>query len=72
MEDRRDKNDEVSKRVWKTVEANIRKIGVAEIKGRGGKGGDRKKARRKRKAKEAKERKNSRSEKGSENMRNME
>jgi len=34
LENRRSENDEVSKRMWKTVEVKARKIGVVKIKRR--------------------------------------
>ena len=33
MEDRRDKDDEVSRRIWKVVEASTGKVGVEKTKG---------------------------------------
>ena len=63
LEDKRGKDDEMSKEVWKTVEANIKKIEVAETEKRRGKGRSRKEMRGARKKKEAKKRKNSRDKK---------
>ena len=63
LEDKRGKDNEMSKEVWKTVEANIKKIEVAETEKRRGKGRSRKEMRGARKKKEAKKRKNSRDKK---------
>ena len=65
MEDRRGKNDKVSRGVWKIIEANTGKIRAVKAKERGGKRESRKKVRRKKEKEKAKERKNSRSEKDS-------
>ena len=54
MENRRGKDDEVSRGVWKTVEASTRKVGMGETEGRRNKGESRKKKRGKRKEKEEK------------------
>ena len=72
LEDKRGKDDEMSRGVWKTVEANVRKIGVAETERRRGKGRSRKEMRGARKKKEAKKRENSRGKKDSGRMRNIE
>jgi len=34
LENRRSENNKMSRRVWKTVEASTRKIGMGKIKGR--------------------------------------
>ena len=52
MENRRGKDDEVSGRVWKTVEASTREVGMVETEGRRSKGGSRKKEREKREGKQ--------------------
>jgi len=62
----------MSRGVWKTVEANARKIGVAETERRRDKGRSRKEMRGARKKEKAKKRKNSRGKKGSRRMGNME
>ena len=54
LEDRRGKNNEMSREVWKTVEANARKIGVIETERRRGKGRSRKEMRGARKKKRSK------------------
>ena len=71
LEDRRGKDDKMSKGVWKTVETNAGKIGVAETKGERGKRRSRKGTRKKRGKEEAKKRKNGRSKKGSGRMENL-
>ena len=63
LEDKRGKDNEMSKEVWKIVEANIKKIEVAETEKRREKGRSRKEMRGARKKKEAKKRKNSRDKK---------
>ena len=71
LEDGRGKDNEMSREVWKTVEANARKIGVAETKGGRGKERSRKETRGVRKKEEAKRRENSRGKKSSRRMGNM-
>jgi len=71
LEDRRGKDDKMSEGVWKTVEANIRKIGVAKTERRRGKERDKKETREARKKEEAKRRENGRGKKGSRRMGNM-
>jgi len=39
LENKGGQDDEVSRRVWKAVEASTRKVGMGETKGRRGKGG---------------------------------
>ena len=63
LEDKRGKDNEMSKEVWKIVEANIKKIEMAETEKRREKGRSRKEMRGARKKKEAKKRKNSRDKK---------
>jgi len=46
LEDRRGKDDEMPKEVWKIVEIDIGKIGVAEAEGERGKGESRKEMKR--------------------------
>ena len=71
LEDGRDKDDEMSRGVWKTVEANARKIGMAETEGERGKGGSGKEMREARKKEEAKRKENGRGKKSSRRMGNM-
>jgi len=71
LEDRRRKDDEMSRGVWKAVEANIEKIRVAETERRRGKERSRKETKGERREEEAKERKNSRGKKDSGRMGNM-
>ena len=63
LENRESKNDEVPKRVWKTVETSAREVGLGETEGGRSKRGSRKKIGRKRK-KKVEERKNGRSKEG--------
>ena len=72
LEDRRCKDDEMSRGVWKTVKANSRKIRVAETERRRGKGRSGKEIRGTRKKEEAKKRENGRGKKSSRRIRNME
>jgi len=71
LENRRGEDDEMSRGMWKAVEANTGKVRMAEIEGERSKGRSRKKTRGERKEKEAEKRKNSRSKKGSGRMGNM-
>ena len=57
LEDRRGKDDEIFREVWKTVETNAGKIGVAETKGERGKRGSRKETRKEKRKEEAKKEK---------------
>ena len=70
LEDRRDKDNKMSRGMWKAVETNTGKIGVAETERRRGKGRSRKEMREERREK-AKRRKNDRGKKGSKRMGNM-
>ena len=72
LEDKRGKDDEMSKEVWKTVEANIKKIEVAETEKRRGKGRSRKEMRGARKKKKQKREKTVEIKKDSRKMRNIE
>ena len=63
LENRESKNDEVPRRVWKTVETSAREVGLGETEGGRSKRGSRKKIGRKRK-KKVEERKNGRSKEG--------
>ena len=65
MEDGRSKDDKMLGRVWKAVEDDIGKIGVAETKGGRSKGGGRKIIGRRRKEEEVEERKDSESKENS-------
>ena len=65
LEDRRGKDDKMFRGVWKTVETNAGKIGVAETKGGRSKGGGRKIIGRRRKEEEVEERKDSESKENS-------
>ena len=58
LEDRRGKDDKMSRGVWKTVEVNTRKIRVAETERRRGKERNGKEMRGVRKKEEAKKREN--------------
>ena len=71
LEDRRGKDDKISRGVWETVKANAGKIRMVETEGERGKGRSRKEIRKERREKEAKERENSRSKKGSGRIENM-
>jgi len=52
LENGRNKDDEVSRRVWKTVETSTREVGMGETEGRRSKGESRKEKRGKREGKE--------------------
>ena len=73
MENRRSEDDEVPARVWKAVETQARKIGVAKTKRRRGKGRSRKETGRERRKIEEKteKRKNSGCKKVNGRMGNM-
>ena len=71
LENRRGKDDEMPRRVWKAVETDSGKIRVAETKRREGKRRNGKKTRKKGRKEEAKKRKNSRSKNSSRRMENM-
>ena len=66
LEGRRDKDDEMPSEVWKTVEANTRKIRMAETEE-----GSRKEMRRKREKEETKEGEDDGSKESSRRMGNM-
>ena len=72
LEDRRGKDNKMSRGVWKTVEANAGKIRMAEIEGGRGKGGSRKEMRRKRGKEETKKGEDDGSKESSRRMENME
>ena len=57
MEKRRDKDNEVSRGVWKIIEAKARKTGISETKERRKKRRERKEARREREKEERKKEK---------------
>jgi len=67
LENRGSKDDEVSRRVWQTVEASTRKVRIEEAKERGSKGRGWKKERRK----EEEENKKGEDDGGKENSRGM-
>jgi len=71
LEDRRGKDDEMSRGVWKVMETDLGKIRVAETERRRGKRRSRKEMRGARKEKEAKKRENGRGKKDSGRMGNM-
>jgi len=58
LENRRGENDEMSRRMWKVVEASSGKVGMGKAEGGRSKGRSRKEMRRKRKEKETEKRKN--------------
>jgi len=68
LEDGRGKNDKMSRRVWKAVEANAEKIRVAETEGGRSKGRSGKETRKEKGKEETKKRKNSRDKKGNGRM----
>ena len=73
MEDRRGKDDKVSGRMWKAVETEARKIGVAKAKRGRSKRGSRKEKRRKsrEKTENVEEEKDDRSKEGSRGVGNL-
>ena len=71
LEDRRGKDNKMSRGVWKTVEANAGKIRIAETEGGRGKGRSRKEMRRKREKEETKEGEDDGSKKSSGSIGNM-
>jgi len=72
LEDGRGKDDKMLRGVWKTVETNTGKIGVAEIEEERDKGGSRKETRRKRGKEETKKGEDDGSKESSKRMENME
>jgi len=74
LEDRRDKDDEVSGGMWEAVETKARETGVAKAKGRRSKRGSRKEKRGKsrEKTEKAEKGKDNRSKKGSGEVGNLE
>ena len=71
LENRRSKDDKMSRRMWKIVETNAGKIGMVETEGGRGKRRSGKEMRKKREKKKAKERKNGRSKRDSRRMGNL-
>jgi len=71
LEDRRGKNDEMFRGVWKAVEVNIEKIRVAETEGGRSKGRSRKEMIKERRKEETKKRKNNRGKKGNRRIGDM-
>ena len=73
MKNRRSEDDEMPARVWKAMETQTRKIGVAKTKGRRGEGRGRKETRRERRKTEekTKKRKNGGCKKANGRMGNM-
>jgi len=71
LENRRSENDEMSGRMWKTVEANTGKVRIEEAEERESKGRSRKKMRGKGKEKETEEKKDGRSEENSKGVGNL-
>jgi len=71
LEDRRGKNDEMFRGVWKAVEVNTEKIRVAETEGGRSKGRSGKEMIKERGKEETKKRKNSRGKKGNRRIGDM-
>jgi len=73
LENRRGQDNEMSRRVWKTVETSAREVGIGETKGRRGKRGSREEEKEKEEGKEEKTKKgeNNGSKESSRRMGNM-
>ena len=71
LKNRRSKNDEVSRGMWKAVEASSGEVGMGKTNGGKSKRKSRKKTRRKEKEEEVEKRKDSGSEENSRGVENM-
>ena len=71
MEDKRSKNDKMSRGIWEAVEIKVGKVRIAEAKGRRSQRGGRKETREKGRKTEKEARKNNRYEESSGEVRNL-